>query len=302
MQEDVRDRPYLNEDDVLVLNFITDPGSYAYRRHYRQGLRSHIMEVLNHEDVENEKNGVIIEGSKWYPRAEPLRMLRIFRTRFNSLQEAEEEVERVKIIEIYLGPDNVAKSDEFIVDYIRDGKGELLLCGLQEYVKGAVLDPWNPLEDNHLLSILRRISFDDFEDAVMVGDRWIRSVRDKAENFIGKVKKMILEAHHVPDLAGIGNLMLTNNADIKLVDINNISKVSFDPIIPLDDRGYPVCDKSIEALSLIEKGLLSRSLQPDDPIYATYLESKRLEEVKLMERKFYLSLEAASSKPDISPS
>jgi hypothetical protein len=302
MQEDVRARPYLNEQDVLLLNFIRDPGSYVYRRHYRQGLRSHIMEVLSPEDVDNEKNGVTKDGSKWYPRAEPLKMLRIFRTRFGSLKEAEDEVERVKTIEAYLGPDNLAKSDEFIVDYTRNGKRELLLCGLQEYVKGAILDPWNPLEDNHLLSILRRISFDDFEDAETIGDRWIHAVRRKAEGFIEKVKKMILEVYLVPDLAGIGNLLLTGDGDIKLVDINNISKVSFDPAVPLDDRLYPVCDKSIEALSLLEKGLLNITVQQHDPIYGTYLESERMEEVKAMEKEFYQRLEAASKKPDISPS
>ncbi len=302
MQEDVRDRPHLSEKDVLMLNFIRNPGVYVYRRHYRQGLRSHIMELLSPEDVAKEKNGVIIDGSKWYPRAEPLKMLRIFRAKFHTLREAEEEVARVKTIEAYLGPENLAKSDEFLVDYFRDGKRELLLCGLQEYVKGAILDPWNPLEDNHLVSILRRISFDDFEDAEAMGDRWIVDVRKKAEVFIGKVKKMILEAYHIPDLAGIGNLMLTRAGDIKLVDINNISRLSFDSIIALDDRGYPVCDKSIEALSLLERGLLSTSLQQDDPIYETYLEPRRLEEVKLKEKNFYLALEAASSKPEISPS
>jgi hypothetical protein len=301
MQEDVRERPYLNEEDVLTLNFIRDPGLYVYRRHYRQGLRSHIMEVLSHEDLENEKNGVIIDGSKWYPRAEPLKMLRIFRMRFNSLQEAEEEVERVRKIETYLGRDNLAKSEEFLVDYIRNGKRDLLLCGLQEYVKGAILDPWKPLEDNYLLSILRRISFDDFEDAVAIGDSWIRMVREKAEIFIGRVKKLILEAKHVPDLAGIGNLMLTRDGDIKLVDINNISRVSFDPVIPIDDRGYPVCDKSIEALALLEQGLLGRSSPGDDFIYQTYLEPERMDKVKVAEKEFYLALEPVTSMPDSSP-
>ena len=81
MHKDVRDIPYLNEEDVLRLNFIRDSGAYLYRRHYRQGLRSHILELLSPEDVENEKNGVIIDGAKWYPRAEPLKMLRIFRTK-----------------------------------------------------------------------------------------------------------------------------------------------------------------------------------------------------------------------------
>ena len=302
MQEDIRDKPSLNQEDVLRLNFIRDPGGFIYRRHYRQGLRSHILEVLNLEDVENEKNGVIIDGSKWYPRAEPAKMLRIFRTRFNNRREAEEEIRRVKIIESYLAPDNFAKSDEFLVDYNRNGKRELLLCGLQEFVKGAILDPWDRLDDSHLISILRRISFETFEDAESTGDLWIEKVRNKAGTFIAKIKKMILEDRHVPDLAGIGNLLLTHTGDIKLVDINNISETSFDSKIRLDDRNYPVCDKSIEALSLLEQGLLNRTLEKDDLVYKTYLDPERMEEVKVIEKEFLLALEQDTADDEISPS
>ena len=302
MQEDVREKAYLNEEDVLRLNFIRDPGTYIYRRHYRQGLRSHILEVLSPEDVKNEKNGVIIDGAKWYPRAEPLKMLRIFRMRFQNLQEAIEEVERVKMIESYLGPDNFAKSVEFLVDYEMNGKTEILLCGLQEYIKGAILDPWDRLDDSHLTSILRRISFETFEDAEDIGDEWIDEVRLRAKEFITKIKKMILEAHHVPDLAGIGNLLLTREGDIKLVDINNISKVSFDSQVRIDDRGYPVCDKSIESLSLLEQGLLEKPLPEEDVIYKTYLGSERMEEVKALEKEFLLAMERETDDDEISPS
>ena len=302
MQEDVRDKLYLNQEDVLKLNFIREPGIYIYRRHYRQGLRSHILEVLSQEDVEKEKNGVIIDGAKWYPRAEPLKMLRIFRTRFNNLQEAEEEIERVKTIESYLGPENFAKSDEFLVDYELNGKREIILCGLQEFIQGAILDPWDQLDDSHLLSILRRISFETFEDAESIGDSWVREVRKNSETFIGKVKKMILEANHVPDLAGIGNLLLTPSGEIKLVDINNISRVSFESSISIDDRGYPVCDKSIESLSLLEQGLLQRPLPEDDTIYRTYLEPSRMEEVKALEKEFLRAMEQETADDDISPS
>ena len=302
MQEDVRDKLSLNQEDVLKLNFIRDPGAYIYRRHYRQGLRSHILEVLSQKDVENEKNGVIIDGAKWYPRAEPLKMLRIFRTRFNNLQEAEEEIQRVKTIESYLGPENFAKSDEFLVDYELNGKRELILCGLQEFIQGAILDPWDQLDDSHLISILRRISFETFEDAESIADQWVEQVRNKAETFIGKIKKMILEAGHVPDLAGIGNLLLTHDGDIKLVDINNISETSIDSNIHLDDRNYPVCDKSIESLSLLEQGLLQRPLQQDDIIYQTYLEPSRMEEVKALEKEFLRAMEQETADDDISPS
>jgi len=302
MLEDIRDIPYLNEEDVLTLNFIRKPCAYIYRRHYRQGLRSHILEVLSPEDVDNEKNGVIIDGAKWYPRAEPLRMLRLFRTRFKDLQEAREEVERVKMIESYLGPNNFAKSEEFLVDYELNGKREILLCGLQEYIKGAILDPWDRLDDSHLTSILRRISFETFEDAEEIGDEWITEVRRKAGEFVTKIKKMILEAYHVPDLAGIGNLLLTREGDIKLVDINNISNVSFDSQVRIDDRGYPVCDKSIESLSLLEQGLLGKPLPEDDFIYRTYLDPGRMEEVKALEKEFLLAIERGTADAVISPS
>jgi hypothetical protein len=33
MQEDVRDKLSLNQEDVLKLNFIREPGVYIYRRH-----------------------------------------------------------------------------------------------------------------------------------------------------------------------------------------------------------------------------------------------------------------------------
>jgi hypothetical protein len=302
MQEDVRDKLYLNQEDVLKLNFIREPGIYIYRRHYRQGLRSHILEVLSQEDVEKEKNGVIIDGAKWYPRAEPLKMLRIFRARFKNLQEAEEEIKRVKTIESYLGPENFAKSDEFLVDYELNGKRELILCGLQEFIQGAILDPWDQLDDSHLLSILRRISFETFEDAESIGDNWVREVREKSETFIKKIKKLILEAEHVPDLAGIGNLLLTPSGEIKLVDINNISRVSFESSIRIDDRGYPVCDKSIESLSLLEQGLLQRPLPQDDTIYKTYLEPSRMEKVKVLEKEFLRAIEQETADDDISPS
>ena len=300
MIDDIRDKLYIDHKDVLGLNFIRDPGTYVYRRHYRQGMRSHIMEVLDPKDVENETKGIVIDGLKLYPRAQPLNMLRIFRTRFNVLKNAEEEVRRVKTIETYLAPDNLARSSEFIVDYIRQGKREFLLCGLQEYVKGAVLDPWSHLGKDQMASLLYDMVFEKVDDPVMITDRWIHIMREKAENFIGKIKQMIMETNHVPDLAGVGNLFLTRSGDIKLVDINNISRVSFDPIIHLDDRGYPVCDKSIEALSLLEQKLLGKPLHSNDIIYKTFLDPIRMKEVQAIDKEFHRSIEPEMSSSESS--
>jgi hypothetical protein len=295
MKDDIRDNLYIDHKDVLKLNFIRDPGTYVYRRHYRQGMRSHIMEVLDPKDVKHETKGIVIDGLKLYPRAQPLKMLRIFRTRFNSLNNAEEEVRRVKTIEAYLAPDNMARSNEFLVDYIRKGERELILCGLQEYVEGAVLEPWSHLDKDHLASLLYDMVFEKVDDPIITNDRWIHMMREKAENFIGKLKQMIIETSHVPDLAGVGNLFVTRSGDIKLVDINNISRVSFDSIIYLDDRGYPVCDKSIEALSLLEQKLLGKSMHSNDIIYKTFLDPIRMKEVQAIDKEFHRSMDLKTS-------
>ncbi|MFH1953001.1 MAG: hypothetical protein ABIL06_15435 [Pseudomonadota bacterium] len=271
------------------------------------GLRSHIMEVLRSADVARETEGVIREGIRWFPRARPLKMLRIFRTRFDSLRNAEEELRRVKIVETYLAPAHVARSNEFLVDYLLQGKYEPLLCGLQEYVIGEVLDPWGCLDKDHLTSLFWRIDSGGIKDALPTIETWGQKIRKHADKILGRIKAMIVEANYVPDLAGIGNLLLTRTGNIKLVDINNISKVSFDPSIPRDDRGYPVCDKSIEALSLLEEKLLGKSINRRAPIYRTFLDPGRVNEVRSIEKEFHLSLGSSkaplysSSQQDGSP-
>ena len=297
MSEDVRDKPCLNHKDIIGLNFIRAQAIYLYRRHYRTGLRSHIMEVLSPDSVMNEKEGTVVHGMRQYPRAEPLKMLRIFRKRFSTLKYALEEVRRVKIIQAYLAPDHLASSEEFLVSYKTRGTYHLLLCGFQEYIKGEIFEPWSPLDKYHLISLLSRMATKKGEDSAVITNEWLHKVRGNAASFIEKLKQMIIEARYVPDLAGVGNLILTLSGDIKLVDINNISNVSFDPIIALDDRGYPVCDKSIEALSLLEQKVLCRSIPADDPIYKTFLDPARMREVKAASERFHLTMEPAMSYP-----
>lgn len=290
LPDDIRDKPYLDHNDILQLNFIRNPGRYLFRRHYRTGLRSHLMEVLNPGDVEREKRGVMVNGLRMFPRAIPLKMLRILRRRFNSLSEAREELRRVKIVESYLAPDHIARPAEFLVHYAGPRKWEILLAGLQEYVSGEVLEPWGDLGRDRLISILARLGIDEDEDRTVIVARWEDEVRKRAQDFITRLKKMIVETKLVPDLAGIGNLILTRTGGIKLVDINNISEVSFDPVIRLDDKGYPVCDRSVMALSHLEQELLGIPPQMDDPAYGIFLDPERIEKVKEAEKKFHLSM------------
>ncbi|MBW2118070.1 MAG: hypothetical protein JRF53_05400 [Deltaproteobacteria bacterium] len=290
MEEDIRDKARLDHEDIVRLNFIRKPGVFLYRRHYRAGLRSHIMEVLNPEDVEREKEGVIINGLRHFPKAIPLKMLRVFRKRFNNLKYAEEELRNVKILEKFLRPDCVARSDEFLVHYARKDQYELIICGLQEYVEGEILDPWSHLDKTYLVSLLSHMGFERHNDSEAIADRWVGGIRENGVKLIEKLKQMIFQTNRVPDLAGVGNLILTRSGNIKLVDINNISRVSFDRTIPIDDRGYPVCDKSIEALSLLERKLIGRSLDGRDIIYNTFLDPLRMKEVKKIETRFHALL------------
>jgi len=295
MIQDVREKPSLSAEDVLRLNFIRQPGRFVYRRHYRQGLRSHIMEVLDPEDVAREKSGVVSDGIKWFPRAKPLKMLRIFRTRFLSRREAHAELQRVIIVATYLGPEGYARSNEFLVSYLWEAHQDILLCGLQEYVEGLNIEPWGYLNADRLAENLLRPRLGSQAAPTLERDALVTRIHRSAETFSTRIKRMIRKTGYIPDLAGDGNLILTDAGDIKLVDINNISPVSFGSHIYIDEKGYPVCDKSVEALAEIEKRLASRPLDLQDPIYRTYLDSGRMVAVSDIEREFHRT--AAGAQP-----
>jgi hypothetical protein len=289
MTEDIRDKTYITHEDVLSLNFIREPGAYVFRKYHKQGLRSHIMEVLDPEDVLKQKKGEIVDGIRLFPWAEPIKILRIFRTKFSSIEDVLKEINTLKIIEKYLPPDSYAKSDEFIADYILNKSKDFILCGLQEYIEGEVLNPWDPIPRAQLADFLAQIDVKRPDEHRTALAQRIQKFYTKVEHFIACVKKMILEAEVVPDFAGVENLLITPAGDIKLVDINNISKVSFAPDINLDDKGYPVCDKSIEAVSMLEKELLGKPINHTEKLYQIFLDPQRMNDVRALEERFHLS-------------
>ncbi|MBU4209097.1 MAG: hypothetical protein KKD12_05380, partial [Proteobacteria bacterium] len=69
--------------------------------------------------------------------------------------------------------------------------------------------------------------------------------------------------------------------------------VSFDNDIKLDDRGYPVCDKSIEALFFLERKLSAGSSRIDTLPYKTFLDPERMKEVSVIEKEFHESMEGS---------
>jgi hypothetical protein len=290
MPEDIRDKPYITHADVVGLNFVNPSPPYVFRRHHRQGLRSHVMEVLHPADLALETDGAMIDGVRHFPKATPRRIFRLFRTRLQSARKALTEIERVKIVEEYLAPDYLARSNEFIVDYQGPEGKELMLCGLQEYVPGKIVDPWNLLQDERFMNDLYNSLCKTTDPSDAARQCWIGKTRRQAWQFVSKIKQMIHETKYIPDLAGLGNLIMTPSGRIKLVDINNISRVYFDTTIRLDDRGYPVCDKSIEALAMFERKILGHPVDESDAIYGTFLIARRMQEVAVLEKQFYQDL------------
>lgn len=274
---DVRDRESLEHEDIAGLNFVRRQCPYVFRRHFRQGLRSHVMEVLTPEGLEAERSGIVAGGFRRFPDAQPLKMLRIFRSRFSNSSQALEEIRRLRIVERYLPPDLLARSEEFLVTYWNEDGDHLLLCGLQEYVSGEILDPWSlPVS---------------FPEAVK------GPLARHAARFTAGVKQMVLEGGYIPDLAGIGNLFATPEGRIKLVDINNISRIREGDGICLDDRGYPACDKSIEALARIEQHLCGAGPRvTDEPPYNEVFRAERMREVRKIEKRFYEGLKRQAGK------
>lgn len=284
---DIRDQPSIDQADVMALNFINRAAPVVFRKHYRQGLRSHIMEILDPAAVAVEQTGLMRNGVRWFPKARPRCMFRIFRARLKTLDRALNEIGRVKIIERYLAPDFMATSQECIVAYRGPGGWDLMLCGFQEYVPGEILDPWTILESDQLLTGLYDLLGRDDNADSLPQHRWLATVQQRSRRFVRQIKRMIHEAGHVPDLAGAGNLILTGNGDIRLVDINNISRIDYGESIDLDEKGYPVCDKSIEALALIEEKMADRRIDRREKWYRHFLDPQRWKAVKAKETRFW---------------
>jgi hypothetical protein len=287
MPEDIREKSSISHTDVTALNFVRSSTPYVFRRHFRQGLRSHIMEILDPSDVEVERTGKLIGGVRWFPKATPCRMFRIFRARLKTLENAIFEIERVKIVERYLAPGFMARSTECIVSYSAPEGGDLMLCGFQEYVAGEILNPWTILGAADLLPTLYEAFRCENRALALSKDQWIETVRQMGSRFIEKIKRMISESGHIPDLAGAGNLIITADGGIRLVDINNISRVVFDSTISLDEKGYPVGDKSVEALSLIEEKILGRPVDMNEELYQRFLDPRRRKVVRAKEKLFW---------------
>ena len=217
-------------------------------------------------------------------------MFRVFRAKFETFEEAWAEVERVKIVSEYLAPEFMAHSYECIVEYHGPHGSELMLCGFQEYIEGDIIDLWTILDAESLLPVIYKTMRDRGVAMPLSSAEWVADAREKGSQLIGRLKRMITHSGHIPDLAGVGNLIITPNGEICLVDINNISTVYSDSTIPLDEKGYPACDKSVEALSLIEQKIVGQPIDMEEKLYKQFLTSQRKnlaqEKAELFSEKF----------------
>jgi hypothetical protein len=282
---DIRDQAHLSGSEVKKLNFIKNSKTLVFRKYFRSGLRSHIFEVLLAGDILKETQGEIIDGIRMFPRARPVKMFRILRNRFESSEAVFLEIKKYNTLLKFLGPDLIACSEEFIADYAGEKKNQIVLCGLQEYVEGQILDPWRLFGDNYLMDLFRSMTRPGSSPQAKV-----ETAQINIATFVERIRQMIAQTQYIPDLAGIGNLILTHSGTLKLVDINNIVEIKpSDPIL-LDDKGYPSCDVSIEVLSILERDILKKDISKDDPLYRFFLSPERKKRVTAIEKEFYANL------------
>jgi hypothetical protein len=240
------------------------------------------MEVLEAGQVHQEIHGRVVDGVRLFPKAVPLKMLRIFRTRLSSISQALNEIVKLRVIETFLARDQFAGSSEFIVDYIGSSGPGMLLCGLQEFVEGRKLDPWRLKSGGIFRAYPEMIGKEQKAFAARL--------RKSARRFVGGVKRMIQKSGYIPDIAGQRNLLVTRPGNIRLVDINNVSRVIYTHKIFIDDKGYPVCDKSMEALALMDRHLCGNTSCREESLYHMFLDPVRMREVAAMDASFHRSL------------
>ncbi len=302
---DIRDQAHLSGNEVKKLNFIKNSKTLVFRKYFRSGLRSHIFEVLLAGDILKETQGEIIDGIRMFPRARPVKMFRILRNRFETKEAVFREIKKYNTLLKFLGPDLIACSEEFMADYAGGKKNQIVLCGLQEYVEGQILDPWRLFGDNYLMNLFlsmprggsslraeiapAKIAPAEVAPAE-VAPATVKTAKNNIAIFVERIRQMIAQTGYIPDLAGIGNLILTPTGALKLVDINNIVEVKRSDTILLDDKGYPSCDVSIEVLSILERDILKRNISNDDPLYLFFLSPERKKRVTVIENEFYANL------------
>ena len=288
MTPDIRDKPTLSHDDIVALNFIRHPTKFFFRHHFREGLRSRLIQVLELPDVLIETRGIVQQGIYMFPMAQPVAMLRIFKNRFSSLRDIQKEIDNYKILQQGLAESHYAVSSEFLVDYIRGRDKSILLCGLQEYVHGESVDPWH---ESPLLKI----------ESIVKGSHKaaLKTALESLASFVTCIKNIIMNTGCIPDLAGVGNMIMTPSGSVKLVDINNISRVSMKHRIPVDDKGYPVSDKSIQALFQIETQILGRPKDTADVLYSFFLDPHRMKEVRELEMSFHQVAAHSGNYPSV---
>ncbi|MBU8848702.1 MAG: hypothetical protein KOO65_05515 [Desulfobacterales bacterium] len=226
-----------------------------------------------------------MDGIRMFPRARPKKMFRILRNKFKSKEEIFREIKKYHILLKFLGPKFIAESDEFIVDYTGTGTTQIVLCGLQEYIEGEMLDPWRLFGEDYLRDLFK---FNMHEDSQI--QRLVRKIQKNIAKFVKRTRHMITDTGYIPDLAGVGNLILTPDGSLKLVDINNIVKINFSDTILIDDKGYPSCDVSVEVLSILGRDILHKDICMDDPLYRVFLSPERRIKIKALEKEFYKNL------------
>ncbi len=258
----IRYQQSVSHDEVVGAGLASP--NYHYQRHYLQGMRSHVIEVIPQQRWDDYTNGVVIDELRQWPKPVPVAMLRILKEEFAHIDDALAEARKTNLLQQHMDG-YVAKSLEFIAGTQND----FYLCGSQKYIKGEIFGPWGAIN--------------------------LKIDSEKTRGFVTTVKNMVIKTGYIPDLVGNGNIIVSENGSLTLVDINNIQKVGINHQIKLDNKLYPIVDLSIEALFRIEQMIGSVD---DWSLYNHYRDPVRINEVTAIEKEW---TEKNSTPLDIIP-
>ena len=155
------------------------------------------------------------------------------------------------------------------------------------------LDPWQADHPGYAEDLWRRLLAETSGAVDTPPAEFYRLLNVQVSRFVRQVRAMMDRDGLIPDLAGVRNLLVTHGPRVLLVDINNIHPVVFDAQVPLDDKGYPVLDRSIDALERLGRVFLGRSMLSVETDYRLFFSRERQSRVRELEARFRTMSESA---------
>lgn len=246
-----------------------DPEKWVMIKGSTQGTRSCIVMLFDRDEYTRQREGVVIDNKKQYPKAHPKQVLRILRNGAEKTDHLQPMLDDYHfLVENFVGDgeDQLAQSNELIVEL--NDKDISLLCqrteilsppdhkhflvGLQQYIHGDTLDPWRQIAISKLKECAK-VSPVNLGVHLRLDADGISKLESSFRLMRTRIHTCLREHKKIPDL-GIGNTIMEPSGSLTIIDINNLIRAPENLAeIPTDENGYPAFHGSIDSLLQIDR-------------------------------------------------